>query len=309
MRTAFVDALIAAASQDERVCLLTGDLGYTTLEPFQAKFPERFLNLGVAEQNLVGFAAGLALAGRVPIVYSIATFLTLKPLEQIRNDVCYQKLNLKLVGVGAGLTYSQYGATHQALEDLALMRVLPHMTVVCPGDPVEVEKAVAAILANDGPCYLRIGAKGEPRIHADGVEFRLGKGIVVSEGTELALFATGNMLANTVAAARLLEARGLKPRVVSMHTIKPLDDELLEDTFLRFRYVLCVEEHSLIGGLGSALSERIAERVERPFQFRRIAVADGFQETGGWLDFIRDKNGLSPEAIARTAWAHCRQVP
>lgn len=284
--------------------LLTGDLGYAALEPFREEFPDRFLNLGVAEQNLVGFAAGMALSGKIPIVYSIAAFVTLKSIEQIRNDVCYQNLNVKIVGVGSGLTYSQYGATHHSLEDIALMRVLPNMKVICPGDPLEVEGAVGAILADPGPCYLRLGAKGEPRIHQESVDFRLGKGMIIKEGKGVALIACGNILANVIEAWGYLKEQGLNPRVISMPTIKPLDENLLEDTFSKFQHIFTIEEHSLIGGLGSAVAELVAERDRKPFSFHRIALPDKFQETAGWLDYMREQNRLSSEAIAKTILEH-----
>lgn len=300
MRTAFIKTLVEEAIKDERIFLLTGDLGYAAIEPFMEKIPGRFLNMGVAEQNMVGFAAGLALSGKIPVVYSIATFMTLKTMEQIRNDICYQNLNVKIVGVGSGLTYSQYGATHQSSEDIALMRVLPNMKVICPGDPVEVEKAVSAMLAESSPCYLRIGARGEPRLHKPDVDFKLGKGIVMREGKDVAIIATGNMLANSVSANDLLEKEGIKAEIVSMHTVKPLDEELLKNIFKNFKYVFTVEEHSLIGGLGSAVSEFMSEQSARPAIFHRIAIGDEFQKVGGWLDYIREKNGLSPEKIAET---------
>lgn len=303
MRPAFVNALIKAASSDPRIFFLTGDLGYNAFEPFQEKFPDRFLNMGVAEQNMAGFAAGLALSGKIPVIYSIATFATLKTLEQMRNDICYQNLNVKLVGGGGGLTYSQYGATHHSTEDIALMRSLPNMKVVCPGDPVEVEKAVPAILNDPGPCYLRIGARGEARVIPEDYAFTLGKGTIVSEGKEVALISTGNMLVNSTEAAKILRAQGITPRIISMHTVKPLDAELLEETFKNFQYVFTIEEHSLIGGLGSAVAEVIAERSEKPFSFRRIALPDEFQKTAGSLEYLRTQNGLTSEAIAKQVLA------
>ncbi len=300
MRTAFINTLVEEAKRDSRIFLLTGDLGYGVIEPFAKELPDRFLNMGVAEQNMVGFAAGLALSGKIPVVYSIATFMTLKTMEQIRNDICYQNLNVKIVGVGSGLTYSQYGATHQSVEDIALMRVLPNMKVICPGDPIEVKKAVSSMFVDSSPYYLRIGAKGEPSFHSPNVNFKIGKGIVAREGKGVALIATGNMLANTVFSADLLKKEGIEPEVISMHTIKPLDEKLLQNVFKNFKYVFTIEEHNLIGGLGSAVSEFLAEQAIRPAVFKRIAVKDEFQKVGGWLDYIRDKNGLSPEKIAKT---------
>lgn len=300
MRAAFAKTVAKIAKTDPRIVFLTGDLGYSALEPVMEAIPERFLNMGIAEQNMASFAAGLALSGKLPIIYSIATFATLKTIEQIRNDICYQNLNVKIVGTGSGLTYSQYGATHQSVDDIALMRVLPNMKVICPADPVEVEKAVEAMLNDKGPCYLRIGGKGEPRIHNDALDFQIGKGIVVKQGAKVALLVCGNMLDNTLNAAELLGKQALSPEVISMHTVKPLDLDLLGKVFANFQYVFTIEEHSLIGGLGSAVAEMVSELPKKSFVFRRIGVADKFQETSGWLDYIREQNGLSPDRIADT---------
>ncbi len=300
MRIALVNALIVAAAKDRRIVLLTGDLGYNALEPFRDRFPDRFLNLGVAEQNMVGFAAGLALTGRIPIIYSIATFATLKTAEQIRTDICYQGLNAKIVGVGAGLTYSQYGATHQATEDIALMRSLPRMNVLCPGDPAEVTAAVHTMFQTQTPCYLRIGASGEQTIHRKSCRIRLGKGITLRRGPVAALIATGTALPNAIAAADALAAAGTRITVVSMPTVKPIDVSLVKRLAATLPALITVEEHSLIGGLGSAVAEVIAALPQPRARLTRIALPDAFQKTAGWLDYLRAQNRLSPQAIART---------
>lgn len=300
MRTAFIESLLQAARNDKRIFLLTGDLGFAVLEPFIREFPERFINAGITEQNMVGFAAGLALTGKIPVVYSIATFITLRCYEQIRNDVCYQKLNVKIVGAGGGLTYSQYGATHHSMEDISLMRLLPSMMVICPGDPLEVKGAVAAMFKHEEPCYLRIGARGEPVLHKNDFSFVLGKGVVMRDGSEAALMATGNMLENAIRASEMLQKRGISCRVISMHTVKPLDEELIKQTVKEIPYIFTVEEHSKIGGLGSAVAEVIAENKIDSCFFARIAGPDAFQTTAGWLQYIRKNNGLTPELIAGT---------
>lgn len=299
MRSAFTKTLAEEAKKNKAIFLLYGDLGYGAIELFRETFPGRSLNLGVAEQNLVGFASGMAISGKIPIVYSIATFLTLRCYEQIRNDVCYQNLNVKFVGVGEGLTYSQYGATHHSMEDIGLMRLLPNMTVLCPGDPLEVGGAVKAMLAYNGPCYLRIGNRGEPILNKKDLKFKIGKGIVLRDGREVALVVTGNMLENAVKAADILKNRGIIARVISMPTVKPLDEQLLFKTASNFGYIFTVEEHSKIGGLGSAVAELLSEnRIKNPVRFHRIAGPDAFQKVGGWLPYLRERNGLSPEKIA-----------
>ncbi|PYM76947.1 MAG: transketolase, partial [Candidatus Rokuibacteriota bacterium] len=182
MRAAFFKTLLDLAERDERIHLVVGDLGFGVVEPFARRFPDRFLNAGVAEQNMTGVAAGLALCGKVVFTYSIGNFSTIRCLEQIRNDICYHRADVKIVSVGGGFAYGPLGMTHHALEDLAIMRVLPGMTVVAPGDPFEVEQATRAIVGQPGPCYLRLGRAGEPRIHRPGVVFELGRAIRVREG-------------------------------------------------------------------------------------------------------------------------------
>lgn len=297
MRTAFINTLLELTAADPKIMLLSGDLGYGVLEPFAKDRPKQFLNLGVAEQHLMGFAAGLALSGRTPICYSIATFLTLRGYEQVRNDICYQNLNVKLVGVGSGLTYSQYGATHHSMEDIGLMRLLPNMTVLAPGDPHEVAAATRAMLAHQGPCYLRIASRGEPNVHASPPAFTIGKGIVLREGGDAALIAAGNMLETAVATANLLATQGIKVRVISMPTIKPIDRELVTQAIQQVPHVFTIEEHSEIGGLGDAISAVVAQLPKHQSQLHVIAGPDGFQPVGGWLKFIRERNGLTPEKI------------
>lgn len=301
MRTTFVNSLTDIAGKDSRIFLLTGDLGFGALEPFFQKLPKQFLNLGIAEQNMAGFAAGMALTGKIPVIYSIATFVTLRPYEQIRNDICYQNLNVKIIGTGGGLTYSKYGATHQSMEDIGLMRLLPNMVVLCPGDPMEVRGATKAMLAHNGPCYLRIGSRGEPNIHQKEFKFEIGKGIVIQEGKGVALIATGNMLENAVKAAQILKEKGITAEIISMPTIKPIDRDLILKTAGKFKNIFTVEEHSLIGGLGSTVAEILSEnRVSSEFKFYRIAGPDAFQKAGGSLSYMRDINGLSPEKIVET---------
>jgi len=183
MRTAFIKTLCELAEQDERIWLLCGDLGYSVLEGFSSRFPNRFVNVGVAEQNMTGIAAGLALSGKVVFIYSIANFPVMRCLEQIRNDVCYHNLNVKIVTVGGGLTYGSLGYTHHGVEDIAVMRVLPNMTVIAPGDPVEARLATQAILNTPGPCYLRLGKAGEPVVHQIEPEFQVGKAISLQLGS------------------------------------------------------------------------------------------------------------------------------
>lgn len=297
MRNALVRALETAARSDPRLVLLTGDLGYKIFDPFAAEFPGRFINVGVAEANLIGVAAGLALGGMRPFAYSIAPFATLRCLEQIRNDVCYHNLPVTIVGVGGGYSYGHNGPTHHSLEDIAVMRVLPNMTVVCPGDPVETELAVAAAAVHGRPLYLRIGRAGDQRVHSSPPEFRIGKSITVREGRDCTLVSTGGILPIAVEAASILAGTGLSCRVVNMHTVKPLDAEALRICARETGGTFTIEEHSRIGGLGSAIAEWAVANDE-PAPRYSFATDDCFASVSGSQSYLRSRNGLTAEHIA-----------
>jgi transketolase len=279
VRTAFFDALMKLAERDSRVFLVVGDLGFGVTEPFAQRFPERFLNAGVAEQNMTGIAAGLALSGKIVFTYSIANFPVLRCLEQIRNDVCYHHANVKIVAVGGGFAYGSLGATHHATEDLAIMRALPEMTVVAPGDPEEATAATEAVATHNGPCYLRLGRAGEQKVYNRLVDFRLGKAIQVRPGSDLTLISTGGMLQTAVEAADSLFKKGLRARVLSMHTLKPLDASAVLTAARETRAIFTLEEHSIIGGLGSALPSA-------------CACKSGTQE------YLRTQFGLSVKSVS-----------
>ena len=307
MRLAFTNSLIKVAQTDENIFLLTGDLGYGVLEGFIEKFPDRFFNMGVAEQNMIGTAAGLALSGKIPYVFSIATFPIMRGLEQIRNDVCYQNANVKIIGVGSGLTYSLYGATHQPIDDIAMTRALPNMVVISPGDPIETKLAVEFSAKHQGPVYIRIAAKGEPDIHSKEPKFELGKGIIVDNGDDVTLFVTGNMLANAKDAAQKLEEKGISVRLISMPFIKPIDKKVILEAAKETKAIFTIEEHNIIGGLGTAIAEVLAESDES-ISFKRIALPDAFpSEIGGWA-YLRKLYGLSPEGMVETVFKKYNEI-
>jgi transketolase len=288
------------AESDKRIYLLVGDLGFGVVEPFLQKFPDRFLNVGVAEQNLTGLATGIALSGRIVFTYSIANFPILRCLEQIRNDACYHRANVKIVSVGGGFSYGALGMSHHATEDLAILRALPEMTVVAPGDPIEVREATRAIAAHQGPCYLRLGRAGEPTIHRSPVDFQLGKAIQVRDGDALTLISTGAMLETSVNVADRLASKGVHVRVLSMHTVKPLDMEAVRSAARDTRAIVTLEEHSVIGGLGGAVAECLAEEDDLKVPFRRIGIPSSFGSQFGSQDYLRAQSGLSPERILET---------
>lgn len=300
MRKTFIETVTNLARRDETIFLLTADLGYTVFEKFQKEFPKRFINVGVAEQNMIGIASGLALSGKTIFVYSIAPFLTLRCLEQIRNDVCYHNLNVKLIGVGAGFSYGVNGHTHYALEDISIMKSLPNMSVISPADPQEVKSAIEAVSATDGPFYVRLGKSGESLIHQHPIQFRIGKGIVLKEGNDITLIVSGSILENALLAANLLEKKGIETRLISMPTLKPIDNALILKAADETQAIFTIEEHSEIGGLGSSVADVLAQAWEKPIYFKKIAVPDCFFIKSGNSEFLRDKNGLSKEKIADT---------
>lgn len=299
MRNTFVETLCEVAAEDPRVWLVCGDLGFSVLEVFAQKFPDRYLNAGVSEQNMTGIAAGLANCGKIVFTYSIANFPVMRCLEQIRNDVCYHNLNVRVVAVGGGLAYGTQGYTHHGVEDLAVTRVLPNMTVVAPADPIETRLATRALVKHSGPCYLRLGKANEPKVHAKEPEFQLGRAIEVRAGSDVTLISTGGVLETALQAADKLAAGKISARVVSMHTIAPLDVETILRAARETECIVTVEEHAL-GGLSAAVAEQLALAnagcVFQPMRLRR----EPFTHAGSQMS-LRAEAGLSPDAIAQAA--------
>jgi transketolase len=300
MRSLFNKVLLDIAERNDRLYLVLADIGYGEIEGFAERFPDRFFNVGVAEQNMTGVACGVAMEGNIAITYSIANFPTLRCLEQIRNDVCYHKANVKIVIIGGGLAYGALGVSHQATEDLAIMRALPDMVVLAPADFAEAEGATHAMIAHEGPVYYRCGYKKEPALHAGPIEFQIGRAIRVREGTDLTLIGTGTITYRANEAAGLLEAQGIKARVLSMHTVKPLDRDAVLAAARETGAIVTVEEHNVLGGLGGAVAEVLAE-AGAGIAFRRIGLPDSYVHIVGSHDWLLDRYGFAPEAIAATA--------
>jgi len=292
------------ASRDERIWLITGDVGYGVVDAFAQSFPERYLNAGIAEQNMIGIATGLALSGKIPVVYSIANFPIFRCLEQIRNDVCYHSANVKIVTVGGGLAYGPLGYTHHGIEDLAVMRALPNMVVIAPADPVETKLATVESIKNPGPVFLRLGKAGEPTIHEQEPKFNIGQSITLREGKDLSLIGAGNIMFNVLAAAKVLADWGIDARVLSMHSIHPLDENAIKRCWEETAAIITVEEHGFRGGLGSAVAEVIAENGHcyqgNSARFKRIAIANQIQASGT-QEWLQSQNGLLPQQIAQSA--------
>ena len=270
MRNAFIKALGEQAKRNKNIYLATGDLGYSAFEPFIKENPRQYINVGVAEQNLIGVSAGLAMTNKIVYAYSIATFASMRAVEQIRNDICYQNLSVRIIGVGGGFSYGTYGATHYAIEDLALMRSLPNMTVIAPSDPAMVETVIAYSVRHKGPMYIRLGKAGEPRLHKD-PKFILERGYLMKQGEDGTIMVTGAMLGTALEAARILDADGFSCRVIDMPTVKPVDSKIIQKAAVETGLVVTLEEHTILGGLGSAVAEVLAESALR-VRFERIQV-------------------------------------
>ena len=298
MRNAFLDTLFELAQEDERIIFITGDLGYRVVEKFMELRPRQFLNAGVAEQNMTGIAAGMAMSGKIAFTYSIANFPTLRCLEQVRNDVCYHDANVKIVSVGGGVAYGALSVTHHAVEDLGVMRCLPNLLVVAPGDPVETRAATRAITAHRGPCYLRLGKAGEPTVHQGPIDFQLGRAIRLRDGCDLTIISTGGMLMTAARVAERLEDDGIDCRVLSMHTIKPLDTDAVLAAALETGAIATLEEHSIIGGLGSAVAEYLAEHNEVKPIFKRLGMPPAFSPHIGSQEYLLAQHGLNVDAVA-----------
>ena len=309
MRDAFSDELTNLAGSDPRVVLLMGDIGNHMFDRFKELYPTRFFNCGIAEANMISVAAGLAMSGFRPVVYTFSSFDIGRPYEQIRIDLAFQNLPVIIIGLGGGLTYSSLGPTHYICEDLAITRALPNMTVICPADAVETRAAIRTTLQKEGPVYIRIGKKNEPVIYKIPPDFVIGKEITIEEGTDICILGTGSILPNVITAAHLLRESGLKPMVVSFHTIKPLDTHLLEKIFSEFLLVITVEEHSLIGGLGSAVAEWLIDKsLPQKGHLMRIGIPDEFLHYAINQKNARDAYALSPDKLAEAIKVQYRKL-
>ena len=294
-REAYGKALAELGKENENIVVLDADLSKSTkTADFAAVCSERFFNAGIAEQNMTGVAAGLATCGKIPFISSFAVFAAGRNFEQIRNSIAYPKLNVKIAATHAGITVGEDGGSHQAIEDISLMRTLPNMTVVVPCDGVETAAAVKAVANMQGPCYLRLGRLATPQVNDEDYQFELGKGVVLKEGKDAVIFACGMMVAPALEAAALLQDE-LQVAVINIHTIKPLDKELIIKYAAQCEAVVTVEEHNIIGGLGSAVAEVLAE--EGIGIQIRVGINDCFGQSGSPAELL-ENYGLTGEKIA-----------
>ena len=298
MRDTFVRTLIKLAKADKNIELITGDLGFGVLKPYWEQVPEQFTNAGLAEQNMTTVAAGMALEGKNVFTYSIGNFPTLRCLEQIRNDCAYHKANVKVVCIGGGFVYGSLGMSHQATEDFAVLRAMPDVVVMAPGDLVEAEECTKALAEYQGTAYLRLGRGGEPRIHDKIENFRIGAAIQVAEGKRIALFSAGAIFEEVQGAYELLKKSGYEPAVYTFPTIKPIDEEIIRQCSKEFELIVTCEEHSIVGGFGSAVAEVMAEMRRKKAHLLRVGLNDVYAVRVGDQKYLREQYGMSAAKIA-----------
>lgn len=301
MRDTFVRTLIEEAKNNENIELITGDLGFGVLKPFFEQLPNQFTNAGIAEQSMTGIAAGMALCGKTVFTYSIGNFPTLRCIEQIRNDCAYHHTNVKIVCVGGGFVYGSLGMSHQATEDIAIMRALPDVTVVCPGDLVEAAEATKAIANMPGTVYLRLGRGGEKRVHNKIDNFQIGKAIKIQDAKKdcnkkIALFSAGAILDEATETVKMLEEAGIGVEEYSFHTVKPIDKNVILDCASRYDYIVTVEEHNIIGGFASAVSEVLSDSDQKA-RLIKIGLNDEYCSKVGNQKYLRNEYGMTAEKI------------
>ncbi|HZS94977.1 MAG TPA: transketolase C-terminal domain-containing protein [Chloroflexota bacterium] len=303
MRDAFIRTLTQLIPEHPEILLISADLGFGVFNEFIAKYPRHFLNVGVAEQNMSGVAAGIALEGRTVFTYSIGNFPTLRCLEQVRNDICYHRANVKLVCIGAGMSYGSLGISHHATEDLAILRSLPGMLVLSPGDLWEAAEASRWLVEHQGPAYLRLDKSAASLQPRPGEVFEAGKIRTVREGSDVTLAATGGILGEALSAADQLAESGISCRVLSVHTIKPLDTETLAAAARETGGIISVEEHAVDGGLGGAIAETLMETGAIPRFFLRVGLRNTFSSVVGSQEHLRTVYAIDAAAIVRETTA------
>jgi len=309
LRDAFVRRLLRHAEEDPRILLVSGDLGFGVFNEYRQRVPAQFLNAGIAEQNMTGMATGLALEGRIVFTYSIGNFPTLRCLEQIRNDACYHDANVKIVAIGGGFSYGALGISHHATEDLAILRALPNLTVVAPGDTWEAEEATSAIIETPGTAYLRLDRSTAHCPVAEGERFVLGQIRRLREGADLTLVSTGGILSVALEAAESLAAEGIDCRVLQVHTLKPIDPEPLFQACRETSGMITIEEHTIHGGLGGLTAELCLEAGVTPRRFQRLGLRAGFSAVVGSQDYLRSIYGIDAPSIAQAAREMLRRPP
>ncbi|KHD90000.1 MAG: transketolase [Bdellovibrio sp. ArHS] len=297
MRDQFIKTLTELAEKDPKIFLITGDLGFGVLTDFAKRFPNQFLNIGVAEQNMAGVAAGIALEGRTVYIYSIGNFPSLRCLEQIRNDACYHNANVKVVCIGGGFSYGALGMSHHATEDLAIMRSLPGVKVFAPSDLWETAEATKATASTPGVCYLRLDKSKADTVPLENESFKFGKLRTLKQGSSLALLSVGGITEVALEVSKKLDTLGISSSVISVHTLKPFDDDGLKDVIKNHKYLVTIEEHNLTGGLAGAVAESALMSQAYPSQFLRIGLQDTYSSVVGSQNYLRKYYNMDAEYI------------
>ncbi len=306
MRNAYLEALYDLAADNKQILALVADNGAIVYDKFRRDFPSQFINFGISEANMVSVAAGMASCGKIPFVYTISCFITYRAFEQVRNDVCLQKMNVKLVGIGVGFVYSNLGPTHHATEDIAVMRSLPNITIFSPADRMESRKITMAAAEIDGPVYIRLATGGSPDVYEEDYKFTPGRGVVLQDGSELTIITTGSITHEVKRAVREMSDLGISVRLVNMHTLKPIDKDIILESAEKTKAILTVEEHTILGGLGGAVAEVLAEARPSSVRFKRMGLDNPFPVGYGSYQDIKEMNGLAKADIIATAKALLR---
>ena len=302
MQKAYLTALFELAQKDERVVSLLADSGTAYDELFRRYLPQQIIDFGIAEEHLVAAAAGMASVGKIPFAYTAGAFLAYRSFEFIRDDVCFQNQNVKIVGMGSGLAWCTLGPSHHTTEDCSVLRALPNLTIFSPASPLEVKKSVQAAYDITGPVYIRIGMSGEEELYSADYDFLPGKSVVMAEGDDIAIFSTGTLVAEVLKAAALLREQGIHARVINVHTLKPFDTEGVLSAAKSTKHIFTAEEHNIYGGLGSMVAEVLAEHA-CAVSLTRIGLPDCFAKGYGTLAQVRQQNGLDAQSIAQSVLA------
>ncbi len=297
MRFAVIQTIYDAALKNKDIYFMTGDLNHVKENEFKTVLCSQYFNAGVAEQNMAGVAAGLALSGKKVFIYSITPFITMRCFEQIKSDICYPNLDVTVIGVGGGLIYGRYGNTHCSIEDIAVMRTLPNMKVVCPANPLDAGTLTKQMLEIKGPAYIRIGRGKEP-MPATGFPVKFGQAFIVKPGQDITIISTGTVLTEVEKTAALLEEKGISTEIIHMHTVKPLDENAVRARIKKRRAIFTVEDHNIIGGLGSAVAEVVSEN-RSVIIFKRFGVRDLYLKEIGSQEYLRKKHGYSSAEMSR----------
>ncbi len=298
MRNHLINKITEFAGQNENIMLITADLGFSVIEKFKERFPNRYINVGIAEQNMATVAAGLALEGNTVFIYSIGNFPTLRCIEQIRNDICYHNANVKILAVGSGFAYGTLGMTHHATEDLAIMRALPNMKVFTPCDSISAEAIAQDICRINGPCYVRLERGGEPGIFSKDEKFKIGKLKEIRKGYDIAVITIGTVINEAIKAADILREQNKNISVYSVYSLKPIDKEQILEIAKEYKYIITVEEHQITGGLGSTIAESIAEN-NMVTKIIRLGLNDEFTSVVGNQEYLREIYKIDYKTIIR----------